>query len=109
MSCGLPRQQQCLQVINAKAPNGKPKHLARQYDKKVHIAALVAVMAVPEASLPRELAAGLPHLLAACMHLLMALKQQQVCTSLCPAHVRKLACCEGQGAGWLANSVCMVG
>ncbi|KAK9813831.1 hypothetical protein WJX73_000701 [Symbiochloris irregularis] len=65
------------ETINAKDAKGRLKHLTRQYDKKLHVAALTAVMAVPDAQLPADLRSALPHLLAAALQLLLALKAQQ--------------------------------
>ena len=57
---------------------GKHRHFRRMHDKKVNVLALAAVLGAPDAVLPREVAAGLPQLMAGLLRLLVALKQQQV-------------------------------
>ncbi|KAK9839718.1 hypothetical protein WJX81_008385 [Elliptochloris bilobata] len=56
---------------------GKHRHFRRMHDKKVNVLALAAVLGAPDAALPREVAAGLPQLMAGLLRLLVALKQQQ--------------------------------
>lgn len=58
--------------------SGKPAHFKAQFHKKQVILGLLALMGnVPDASLPPELANGLPQLLSGVVRLLLDLKEQQ--------------------------------
>ncbi|BDA47636.1 Importin-7 [Coccomyxa sp. Obi] len=65
------------QMIFAVRKAGGAKHFRRQYDKKVNTLGMAAVLTVPDDSLPAEVAAGLPQLMAGLIKLLTSLKQQQ--------------------------------
>jgi len=56
------------------------KHFRRLYDKKVNVLGMAAVLTVPDESLPADVAAGLPQLMAGLIKLLTSLKQQQART-----------------------------
>ncbi|KAG1660790.1 hypothetical protein FOA52_011331 [Chlamydomonas sp. UWO 241] len=64
-------------MIFANKKSGKPKHFRRMHDKKVCVLGLVAVLATPDASLPMEIKAGLPQIMAGLLRLLGALKDQK--------------------------------
>lgn len=58
--------------------HGKGKRFRRMYDKKVQVLGLLAVATLPESDLPPQLAAGFTHLLLSVLHLLSALRIQEV-------------------------------
>lgn len=62
-------------VCNSK--RDKPAHFKGQQDKKVVVLGLLALLGMPDAALPAEIAAGLPQLLSGLIRLLMDLKTQQ--------------------------------
>lgn len=66
-------------MIFAVRKAGGAKHFRRLYDKKVNALGMAAVLTVPDDSLPAEVAAGLPQLMAGLIKLLTSLKQQQAC------------------------------
>ena len=66
-------------MIAANRRSGGRKHFRREYDKKVQVLGLLTVLALPDAALPPELAAGLDRLLGGTTALLAALKDQQAC------------------------------
>lgn len=88
---------------------GKHRHFRRMHDKKVNVLALAAVLGAPDAVLPREVAAGLPQLMAGLLRLLVAMKQQQVSygeaamTCVLNLRVRSL---RGFRSSWLACCAC---
>lgn len=65
------------QMIFATRKTEGAKHFRRLYDKKVNVLGMAAVLTVPDESLPAEVAAGLPQLMAGLIKLLTSLKQQQ--------------------------------
>eukprot|EP00879_Flechtneria_rotunda_P022091 GHRR01023309.1.p1 GENE.GHRR01023309.1~~GHRR01023309.1.p1 ORF type:complete len:1020 (+),score=395.54 GHRR01023309.1:417-3476(+) len=65
------------QCIFEHSKKGKPAHFKSQQDKKVTILGLLALLVVADASLPAEVATGLPQLLAGLIRLLLDLKSQQ--------------------------------
>uniref|UniRef100_A0A7S0V0E3 Importin N-terminal domain-containing protein n=1 Tax=Polytomella parva TaxID=51329 RepID=A0A7S0V0E3_9CHLO len=69
--------QTWFQFVFESKKNGEPKHFRRQYDKKVCILGLAAVMACPDEALPPEIVGGMPQLLAGITRLLVQLKKQQ--------------------------------
>ena len=84
---------------------GKHRHFRRMHDKKVNVLALAAVLGAPDAVLPREVAAGLPQLMAGLLRLLVALKQQQVSYSKASVVCLKRFCVRSSRAFrslWLA-------
>lgn len=51
-------------------------HFRRQQEKKMCVLGLVSILAVPDAAMPADIAAGLPQLLSGIMALLVDLKRQ---------------------------------
>ena len=88
---------------------GKHRHFRRMHDKKVNVLALAAVLGAPDAVLPREVAAGLPQLMAGLLRLLVALKQQQVSYSkaliVCVQNLR-VRLSRRSRSSWLAYCAC---
>ena len=65
-----------MQAIWAKREDGQPRFFTRPSQLKLHVAALSAVMTMPD--VPAPLAPAVHNLLPAALHLLLALKQKEV-------------------------------
>lgn len=64
-------------IVPAYSKKDKPAHFKGQQDKKVAVLGLLALLGLPDSTLPPEISAGLPQLLSGLIRLLVDLKTQQ--------------------------------
>jgi len=64
-------------IMVNRVKTGRMKHFRRIHDKKVVALALMSILALPEQSLPQELAASSHLLLAGVVHVMSSMKEQE--------------------------------